>query len=149
FDPAETSKVFTDEWRRPTRGSVMPESTRRSVLKALGVVGAGSVLVYGGMRAEWAPSASNGTTGGERRSAIRTGTEPSTSAETETPTETPTPAPSTWRLESLGRTTLSSPAGGFAEGVIRADGKYAAVGTRFSNQGSYLLDMRDPSAPEM
>lgn len=105
------------------------------------------MLVYGGMRAESSPTASNGTTGAETRSAIRTETESPTPTETKTPTETPTPT--TWRLESLNRTTLSSPAGGFAEGVIRADGKYAAIGTRFSNQGSYLLDMRDPASPEV
>src|SRR5699024_521361 len=72
-----------------------------------------------------------------------------TTAERTRTNAAPTPTPSTWRLGAAGQSQLSSSVGGFAEGSIRPDGRYAAVGTRFSGTGSYLVDLTDPSAPEL
>ena len=120
----------------------MPGTTRRAVLKALGVVGVGSGVAYGALRMEDGGETASETNGTPTATASATRT-----TRAETPTATPTP--STWRLENLSQSQLSSSVGGFSEGVIRSDGRYAAIGTRFSGNGSYLVDLRDPSAPEL
>jgi len=137
----------------------MSGPSRRAVLKALGVVGVGSGLVYG----TYSVSPSSDTDASEATetrtatataaatttaSPTATATEPTTRTTTRTATETPTPTPSTWRLEPAGRSSLASIGVGFAEGTVRADGRYAAVGTWFAGTGSYLVDLNDPSAPE-
>jgi hypothetical protein len=116
----------------------MAGTTRRAVLKALGVIGVGSGVAYGALGMGSSPD-------GNASAAVDTRTNTATTDRT-TPTATPTP--STWRLEMMGLSQLSSSVGGFAEGSIRTDGRYAAVGTRFSGTGSYLVDLKDPSAPE-
>jgi hypothetical protein len=122
----------------------MGGTSRRAVLKALGVVGVGSGLAYGGFTLT---SSSTGTA--EKTNEPLTTTTTPTRTETPTKTETPTPEPATWRLEPLAHSTFSSSVGGFAEGSIRADGRYAAVGTRFAGTGSYLVDLRDPHSPKL
>jgi hypothetical protein len=118
----------------------MPETTRRAVLKSLGMAGVGSGLVYGAFRASSSPT--------EQEGANETPTATATTTARRTETRTATPEPWTWRLESVGHSMLSSSVGGFAEGTLRADGRYAAVGTRFAGTGSYLVDLRNPRAPK-
>jgi hypothetical protein len=118
----------------------MQGMSRRAVLKTFGVVGVGSGVAYGALRMD----GTNETTSGGNETPTATGT---TDRPTPTASPTATPTPSTWRLEQLSQSQLSSSVGGFAEGSIRPDGRYAAIGTRFSGIGSYLVDLRDPSAP--
>ena len=126
----------------------MPGTSRRAVLKAVGVGGLVSGLAYGALSMNPPPA-------DDERDANATRTRPtatasaSTASERETATRraTETPTPSTWQLEPLDHSLLSSSVGGFAEGVIHPDGRYGAVGTRFSGTGSYLLDLRDPGSP--
>ncbi|UOO94589.1 hypothetical protein MUK72_11505 [Halococcus dombrowskii] len=117
----------------------MAGTTRRAVLKALGVVGIGSGAAYGALQMEPSESAVNGSNE----------TQATTTAERTRTNAAATPTPSTWRLGEAGQSQLSSSVGGFAEGSVRPDGRYAAVGTRFSGTGSYLVDLKDPSAPEL
>ncbi|WP_227354342.1 LVIVD repeat-containing protein [Haladaptatus salinisoli] len=42
----------------------------------------------------------------------------------------------------------SSPSGGISEVSVRADGRYAVVGTKWGVSGSYLVDLSDPTAPK-
>lgn len=119
----------------------MTGKSRRAVLVALGAAGLGAGVVYSALNMD-------SSSEGEKASAMRTETTTPTRTETPTATATTTPKPSTWRLNLLGHSLLSSSVGGFAEGSIRADGRYAAVGTRFSGTGSYLVDLRDLRAPE-
>ena len=116
--------------------------SRRAALKALGVIGVGSGVAYGALRMDGSTGGTGGTNGTRTTTA-------SPARETRTAPATATPTPSTWQLETLGRSQLSSSVGGFSEGIIRPDGRYAAVGTRFSGNGSYLVDLRDPSTPEL
>lgn len=54
-------------------------------------------------------------------------------------------------LQKLGQTHLSvqSPAGGgYSEVAVRADGRYAIVGTKWGTNGTYLVDLTDPLVPE-
>ncbi|WP_254536820.1 LVIVD repeat-containing protein [Halomarina litorea] len=51
------------------------------------------------------------------------------------------------RIELLGHSLLSDPAGGYAESEIRADGRYAALGSYFGTGGSFLVDLSDPANP--
>ncbi len=128
----------------------MPGISRRAVLKALGVAGLGSGAAYGaltmGSSSERDVEEANATQT-ETVSEITT-MRTETQRPTATATETPTPEPSTWRLALLGHSLLSSSVGGFAEGSVRTDGRYAAVGTRFASTGSYLVDLRDLRALE-
>ncbi|HET7322979.1 MAG TPA: hypothetical protein VFJ06_01470 [Halococcus sp.] len=121
-------------------------TSRRAALKALGVAVLGSGVAYGALSMDSSSDADT-ETGNETTAATTTATV--TPTRTATQTATQTPEPSTWRLTPLAHSTLSSSVGGFSEGVIRADGRYAAVGTRFSGTGSYLVDVRDPHAPEL
>ncbi|HET7324609.1 MAG TPA: hypothetical protein VFJ06_09775 [Halococcus sp.] len=50
-------------------------------------------------------------------------------------------------FRKLGQTMLSAPGGGYAEGTVRPDGRYAVVGTKFGAGGSYLVDLSDPATP--
>jgi hypothetical protein len=120
----------------------MPGMSRRAVLKTLGMVGVGSGVAYGAL----GTNAPEGTTSDANETSTVT-----TTVNRTTPTASPTatPTPSTWRLEQLRQSQLSSSVGGFAEGSIRPDGRYGAIGTRFSGIGSYLVDLRDPSAPAL
>lgn len=124
----------------------MPELTRRSALVALGSTGVGSGALYRvfGGGSSGGPDEVDATPTG---TTARTGPKPNASNETPTRTVTSTPAPSTWRLEPLGHSLLSSSAGGYAEGVVRDDGRYAAIGTRFASSGSFLVDLRDSRSP--
>lgn len=57
-------------------------------------------------------------------------------------------APS-WSLEPLGHSLLGAPPVEFAEGAVRADGAYAAVGTWNGDEyGSFLVDLSDPANPQ-
>ncbi|WP_458189113.1 LVIVD repeat-containing protein [Haladaptatus sp. NG-WS-4] len=52
-------------------------------------------------------------------------------------------------LEKLGQTrpsAESSPSGGYSEVAVRADGRYAVIGTKWGIDGSYLVDLTDPTA---
>lgn len=54
---------------------------------------------------------------------------------------------SEWRLEKVGHSLLSDPIGEYAEGQIRADGRYGVVGTYLGGGGSFLVDLEDPAQP--
>jgi len=41
----------------------------------------------------------------------------------------------------------SAQSGGFSEAVIRPDGRYAVVGTKWGTDGTYLVDISNPEAP--
>lgn len=54
-------------------------------------------------------------------------------------------------LQKLGQTYLSpnsSPSGGYSEVAVRADGRYAVIGTKWGTDGTYLVDLADPTAPK-
>lgn len=125
----------------------MPGASRRTVLRAIGVAGLGSGVAYGLLSANLDPeSDADGATAMRNDGGTTNAkTEPmKTAAQTETAT---TPEPASWRLESLGHSLLSSSMGGFAEGVVREDGRYAVVGTRFASSGSFLVDLSNPRSP--
>lgn len=52
-------------------------------------------------------------------------------------------------LQKLGQTLPSgesSPSGGYSETDVRADGRYAVLGTKWGISGSYLVDLTDPAS---
>jgi hypothetical protein len=116
----------------------MPDLSRRTVVKALGVIGVSSGIAYNIIRTN-----SSSTEDTEETNETQTTTTAATRETPRTKPQTATPEPTTWQLESLGHSLLSSVVGGFAEGSVRVDGHYAAVGTRFASTGSYLVDLRD------
>ena len=53
-------------------------------------------------------------------------------------------------MRKLGQALLSSnstPAGGYSETAVREDGRYAVVGTKWGADGTYLVDLSDPTVP--
>lgn len=50
-------------------------------------------------------------------------------------------------LRKLGHSLLSDPDGGYAEEDVRADGRYAVLGSFFGEGGSFLVDVSDPTEP--
>ena len=82
---------------------------------------------------------------------------PTTATATETGTEN-SPTAENRRVSSrrtslgkLGQTQLSSrppPSGGYSGVAIRPDGRYAVVGTKWGTDGTYLVDLADPAAPQ-
>lgn len=50
-------------------------------------------------------------------------------------------------LRKRGHSLLSDPAGGYTEEDVRADGRYAVVGSFFGTGGSFLVDLSDPADP--
>lgn len=51
-------------------------------------------------------------------------------------------------LELVGHTLLGNPDGGFAEGDQREDLGLAAVGSFLTDNGTYIVDISDPTSPE-
>ncbi|MFB6070521.1 MAG: LVIVD repeat-containing protein [Halanaeroarchaeum sp.] len=47
----------------------------------------------------------------------------------------------------MGHSLLSNPAGGYAEGDVRDDGRYALLGSFLGEGGSFLVDVRNPRNP--
>lgn len=59
--------------------------------------------------------------------------------------------PSQLSLRKRGQTLLSGqspPSGGYSETDVRADGRYAVVGTKWGVSGSFLVDLKNLSAPK-
>ncbi|MDX1744650.1 MAG: hypothetical protein R3324_01825 [Halobacteriales archaeon] len=52
-----------------------------------------------------------------------------------------------WGLDLIGHALLSDPPGAYAEGVIRSDGRYALLGSEFGTDGTFLVDLADPTTP--
>ncbi|MFB6082127.1 MAG: LVIVD repeat-containing protein [Halanaeroarchaeum sp.] len=50
-------------------------------------------------------------------------------------------------LRKLGHSLLSDPPGGYAEGVIRDDGRYGLLGSYLGEGGSFLVDLANPTDP--
>ncbi|WP_440988907.1 LVIVD repeat-containing protein [Haloarchaeobius baliensis] len=55
--------------------------------------------------------------------------------------------PAKGRITKLGHSLLSDPAGGYAEEDVRADGRYALVGSYAGPGGSFLVDISNPTDP--
>jgi len=51
------------------------------------------------------------------------------------------------RLDKLGHSLLEDPPGGYTEGDIRDDGRYALTGSYYGTGGSFLVDIRNPTNP--
>ena len=103
--------------------------TRRRVLRLSGSALAGTAL-----------AGCSGLTG-EDGDGGRTTTENRT-------TESTPVAPDEMSLRKLDQRRLSagsSPGGGYSETAVRADGRYAVVGTKWGVTGSYLVDISDPT----
>jgi hypothetical protein len=148
----------------------MPQSSRRSLLEALGT---SALALLAGCTGSGGEQSRRTTTADERatRTARTTpttgaGTDPSTAdsvsaepatddepttetATAESTTGEPTAAPpAAWELAKIGQlAALSGPPGGYAETSLRADGAYAVVGTEYVNGGSYLIDLSTPANP--
>lgn len=93
---------------------------RRTVLKTAGTVGLFATVPWA------AGSAGAATTNGGAVAADR---------------------PAKGSVRKLGHSLLSDPPGGFAEESIRSDGQYAVLGSFLGPGGSFLVDIRNPTAP--
>ena len=51
------------------------------------------------------------------------------------------------RLSKRGHSLLSDPPGGYGEAAVRADGRYAVMGSFYGTGGSFLVDLSDPANP--
>ncbi|WP_227380115.1 LVIVD repeat-containing protein [Haladaptatus halobius] len=77
---------------------------------------------------------------------------PKTDSEEETTTTTTVKEranPNQLSLQKLGQTLPSGkspPSGGYSETDVRADGRYAVLGTKWGISGSYLVDISDPTS---
>lgn len=55
--------------------------------------------------------------------------------------------PTKGRLRKMGHSLLEDPPGGYTEGDISDDGKYALTGSFFGTGGSFLVDISNPTDP--
>jgi hypothetical protein len=51
------------------------------------------------------------------------------------------------RLSKRGHSLLSDPPGGYGEAAVRADGRYAVMGSFYGTGGSFLVDLSDSANP--
>ena len=111
------------------------KTRRRSVLEAAEFVGAAALGTAGIL---FAP-ASNQLAGSNRTNGSARSTESDRPADS-----------SRASLRKLGQVMLSSnsaPTGGYSEAAVRDDGRYAVVGIKCGTDGTYLVDLSDPTAP--
>jgi hypothetical protein len=55
--------------------------------------------------------------------------------------------PDKGRIRKLGHSLLEDPPGGYTEGEVREDGRYALTGSFYGTGGSFLVDIDDPTSP--
>ena len=118
---------------------MVPHPSRRAVLRT---VLAGTVTGLAGCSGA-APTADRPTPVPPDATATPAGTSSTPPAPT-----TATPGSATdWGLSLVGHARLSDPPGAYAEGVVRGDGRYALVGSEFGPDGTFLVDLGDPTTP--
>lgn len=112
--------------------------TRRRILSRLGLLFAGANLTarpnFQAEITERQPA-----TGNE----INTGNLPATTKEADEAHQV-----SLQKIGQIHPSPQSPPSGGYSEAAVRTDGRYAIVGTKWGADGTYLIDLANPAAPE-
>jgi hypothetical protein len=128
----------------------MERTSRRRVLLATAGLAAGAGCTWWSDAEEPSPADGAGPT--DTPSDGETGTATDGEPETADGTDEETAVegdPRASTLAPVGHSLLGAPDVEFAHGAVRADGRYAVVGSwRGSDRGSFLVALSDPSAPE-